>query len=94
MALSARGRLGGRCPVCGAPGRACKGAHESGVGVVIREAEVTTGPMVQIPIRPGLTIQMTEAEARRQGLLPAVKEQPQAPNKARRRPATKRKADE
>jgi hypothetical protein len=77
--------------VCGAANRACKGKHESGDGVTITEAVSMKGPLVQIPIRPGLTIQMTEEQARREGLLPEVKEREQAPNKARRRPATKAK---
>ena len=61
--------------------------------MIITEAEKVRGLMVQVEIRPGLTIQMTEAEARRQGLLPAApepKERDKPQDKARRRPATKK----
>lgn len=93
MALVASGRLGRRCPVCGAPNCSCKGAHESGDGVIITEAEKVRGPMVQVEIRPGLSIQMSEDQARKQGLLPAApepKERDKPQDKARRRPATKK----
>lgn len=95
MALIASGTVRGRCPVCGAANGACKGSHESGDGIVIREAETVSGPLVTVQIRPGLGIKLTEAEARRLGYLPEPKEREPSPNKARRRPATKgRKADE
>ena len=95
MVLIASGTVRGRCPVCGAANFVCKGSHESGDGIVIREAETVSGPLVTVQIRPGLGIKITEAEARRLGYLPAAKEREQAPNKARRRPSTKgRKADE
>lgn len=51
-------------------------------------AERDKGPLVQVPIRPGLTVQLPEAEARELGYLPA-KEREKSPNKGRRRPATK-----
>jgi len=86
----------GACPVCGAANCSCKGTGDGagGSGVVIRPAQKGGGPLVHIPLRDGLSIQVTEQTARELGYLeaepePEQKMQTPVKNKMRRKSANK-----
>ncbi len=88
MLISSRA-LGRRCPVCGAANCSC-GGPSNVRAVECTEAAEMGGKLVRVPLgRPGLSMQITEAEARRLGYLPAEPE-PKArpvPRTKMRRPA-------
>ena len=86
MLISSR-TLKGRCPVCGAVNCSCGGPSTvAPVDERIKEAKVER--LVSVPTgRPGVSVKVTEEEARRLGYLPpepAPKARPVARNKARR----------
>ncbi len=87
MLISSR-TLKGRCPVCGAANCSCGGPSTViPVDERIKEAKVG-GRLVSVPTgRPGVSVKITEEEARRLGYLPpepAPKARPVAQNKKRR----------
>jgi hypothetical protein len=87
MLISSR-TLRGKCPVCGAENCSCGGPSTvAPVDERIKEAKVG-GRLVSVPTgRPGVSVKVTEEEARRLGHLPAEpapKARPPVPNKKRR----------
>lgn len=63
----------GKCPVCGAAGCTC-GGPSAVAAVDERMTLAGRGPLRSYPIGRGVSIQLTDEEARRRGLLPAEPE--------------------
>ncbi|NLD71176.1 MAG: hypothetical protein GX649_00505 [Chloroflexi bacterium] len=76
----------GRCPVCGAAGCTC-GGPSNVVAIDERVTAARRGPLQSYPLGRGVSVQLTEEEARRRGLAPAEEAPPR--DKARRPPNDK-----
>lgn len=66
----------GTCPICGAANCTCGGPSN----VIPVDERVTRasgkGPLISFPIGRGVSVRLSEEAARRQGLLPAKKQEP------------------
>lgn len=94
MALIASGTLKGRCPICGAPNRACThdGKPTTMIPVDERMEVAKVEKLVKIELRPGVGMKITEETAKSLGLLPQ-KGKKQSANK-KRVPAKNKSTDE
>ena len=66
----------GQCIICGAERCACGGPSNS-VPVDERVTKAESGPLREYQLRPGLFVQLTEAEAERRGLIGKERERPE-----------------